>query len=261
MKRFFNDFRKYFRYAIYSARCALNAEVAGSYLNWLWWIFNPFCMMIIYTLVFGVIFNAREKYFPVFIFIGLSLWDYFNRTVSSSIRLVKSNKAIVTKVYLPKFVLIVTTMMVNFIKLLFAFGVIVVMMIVFRVPVSFQVLWIIPILAIISVFTFGISTLVMHFGVFVDDLYNIVKIILRFVFYATGIFYSIPKRITNPTVNYYMLHFNPMAYFIDSARKVLIYREAPDYQWMLIWLAVSIGISALGIFEIYRYENSYAKVI
>ena len=46
LKRFFADFSKYFKYAKYASKSALNAEVAGSYLNWLWWIFNPFCMML-----------------------------------------------------------------------------------------------------------------------------------------------------------------------------------------------------------------------
>ena len=170
MKRFVTDFRNYFKYSIYSAKSALNAEVAGSYLNWLWWVFNPICMMLIYTFIFGFVFNGKEQYFPIFIFIGLTMWDYFNRTVSSSVRLVKKNKAIVTKVYLPKFVLIESTMMVNFFKMLISFIIVVAMMLVWRVPVSWHVFWIIPILAIVSLFIFGIANIIMHFGVFVDDL-------------------------------------------------------------------------------------------
>ena len=260
MKRFFIDFQKYFRYSIYSARSALNAEVAGSYLNWLWWIFNPICMMLIYTFIFGFVFGGSEKFFPIYIFIGLTLWDYFNRTVSTSVRLVKNNKAIVTKVYLPKFVLVETKMMVNFFKMLISFIVIVGMMVVWRVPVSLNVLWIFPILAILSLLIFGLSCVIMHFGVFVDDLDNIIKILLRFVFYATGIFYAIDTRIPAP-YNHYMLRLNPLACLIDEARKALIYQTTPNLKWLGIWLAVSLIICAFGIHKIYKFENSYAKVI
>lgn len=260
MKRFITDFRNYFKYSIYSAKSALNAEVAGSYLNWLWWVFNPICMMLIYTFIFGFVFNGKEQYFPIFIFIGLTLWDYFNRTVSSSVRLVKSNKAIVTKVYLPKFVLIETKMMVNFFKMLISFIIVVAMMIVWRVPVSWHVFWIIPILAILSLLIFGISNIVMHFGVFVDDMDNIVKILLRFIFYATGIFYSITDRIPAP-YNHYMLRLNPVAYLINEARNVLLYKSAPEWKWMLIWLVISLGLCFFGVHKVYKFENSYAKVI
>ena len=68
MKRFINDMEKYYRYAVYSAKAELKAEVAGSYLNWIWWILEPFCMMLIYAFIFGFVFDAREKYFTAFIY-------------------------------------------------------------------------------------------------------------------------------------------------------------------------------------------------
>ena len=95
MKRFFNDLKKYGKYAWFSAKSELKSEVANSYLNWLWWVLDPFCFMLIYTFIFGYVFKASEQYFPIFIFIGLSMWDFFNRCVTNSINIVKNNKAIV----------------------------------------------------------------------------------------------------------------------------------------------------------------------
>lgn len=260
MKRFFTDLKKYFSYSVYSAKSSLKAEVAGSYLNWLWWIFNPLCLMIIYSLVFGYIFDGREPNFPIFIFVGLTVWDYFNRTLTSSIKIVKNNKAIVTKVYLPKFILVLEKMIVNFIKMLFSIGVIIVMMIIFRVHISAIILWEIPILAVCTLFIFGISTIIMHFGVFVEDLFNIVKIILRFAYYLTGIFFSIPNRIPEPLCGY-VLHLNPMAYFINETRNVVVYNTAPELKWLLIWFVVSLLLCIFGVHKVYKFENSYAKVI
>ena len=77
MKRFFSDTAKYGKYAVYSARSALKSEVANSYLNWLWWVLDPLCFMLIYTFIFGVVFDGSEPYFPIFIFIGLTMWDFF----------------------------------------------------------------------------------------------------------------------------------------------------------------------------------------
>ena len=77
-KRFFSDTAKYGKYAIYSAKSALKSEVANSYLNWLWWVLDPLCFMLIYTFIFGVVFNGAKPYFPIFIFIGITVWDFFH---------------------------------------------------------------------------------------------------------------------------------------------------------------------------------------
>ena len=76
MKRFIENIKRYFKYAVYSARADLKAEVAGSYLNWLWWILDPMFFMIIYIFIASIVFKTTEPYFPVFIFTGLTVWDY-----------------------------------------------------------------------------------------------------------------------------------------------------------------------------------------
>ena len=82
MKRFWRDLTSHYRYAIYSAKSELKSEVANSYLNWIWWVLEPFCFMLIYAFIFGVVFEAREQYFPAFIFIGITAWDFFNRCLT-----------------------------------------------------------------------------------------------------------------------------------------------------------------------------------
>ena len=49
--RFFRELKKYWGFAIYAAKSDLRAEVANSYLNWLWWILEPTSSMLIYTIV------------------------------------------------------------------------------------------------------------------------------------------------------------------------------------------------------------------
>ena len=58
MKRFWRDLTSHYRYAIYSAKSELKSEVANSYLNWIWWVLEPFCFMLIYAFIFGVVFDV-----------------------------------------------------------------------------------------------------------------------------------------------------------------------------------------------------------
>ena len=258
-QRFFSDLTKYFRYSIISAKAQLKAEVANSYLNWIWWVLDPLCFMLIYTFIFGYVFKSSEQYFPVYIFIGLSMWDFFNRTLTNSVKIVKTNKAIVSKVYFPKYVLILTKMWVNGFKMLISFGIVVIMMIFYQVPISWNVLYCIPVLLILGLFTFGCSCFLLHFGVYVEDLSNVVTIVLRFLFYCTGIFYNIESRI--PGWGTLLNQYNPVAFLLSSMRKCLIYSQTPHRKLLLLWLGISVVLSILGVRKIYKEENSYVKAI
>lgn len=258
-QRFFKDIRKYFRYSLVSAKSQLKAEVANSYLNWVWWVLDPLCFMLIYTFIFGYVFGSREQYFPVFIFIGLSMWDFFNRTLTNSVKIVKSNKSIVSKVYFPKYILLMTKLWVNGFKMLICFGIVVLMMLVWQVPLTWNVLYALPILVILALFSFGCGCFLLHYGVYVEDLSNVLNIILRFVFYLTGIFYNVEKKI--PQWGAALNRYNPIAFLITSMRNCLLYGETPHRKMLLCWLAVSLVLAILGIRKIYKEENSYIKSI
>ena len=259
LNRAFLDLKKYFRYSVVSAKSKLKAEVANSYLNWLWWILDPLCFMLIYTFIFGFVFDAKEQYFPVFIFIGLSMWEFFNKTLLGSVKTIKLNKAIVSRVYFPKFILVLSKIWINGFKMMISFGIVILMMLIFRVPLSLNVLFFIPVLIILALFTFGCACFIMHYGVYVEDLSNVLNVVLRFVFYATGIFYNIETRI--PQIGGLLGKVNPVAFLITSMRQSLIYGETPDWELLLGWFAVSVLLVLLGVRKIYKEENSYVKAI
>ena len=263
LKRFVNDLKKHFKYAVYSAKSELKAEVASSYLNWIWWVLEPICFMLIYTLIFGYVFNAREQYFPVFIFIGITAWDFFSRNMRNAVTMVKKNKSIVSKVYLPKFILIISKMFVNGFKMLISFAIVAIMMLIYKVPLTWNVLYFVPLFITMWLLTFGVMCILLHFGVFIEDLANVVNILLKVVFYLTGIFYNIETRLGNhyPEMAKLVGEANPMAYLIISFRKSLLYGQVPGRKIMLLWFIISLIVSYFGIRLIYKNENNYVKVI
>ena len=260
MKRFWKDLKEHYRYAVYAAKSELKSEVANSYLNWIWWVLEPFCFMLIYSFVFGSVFNAREDFFSLFIFIGITAWDFFNRNINQSVKILRANKSIVTKVYLPKFILLISKMFFNGYKMMFSTVIIAVMMLYFHVPLTYNVVFIIPVFIVQVTVTFAFMTHLMHHGVFIQDLSNVTQIVLRMVFYLTGIFYNIERRLP-PNLTGILMKCNPMALILSSYRKCLIYGQTPDFKWLLIWFILGLIIAALGIRKVYKNENSYVKVI
>ncbi len=261
MKRFIQNIKKYWNYSIYAAKAELKAEVANSYLNWLWWILDPIAFMIVYTVMVQVVFGTSEQYFPVFVFVGLTCWNYFNVNVSGSVKLVSSNKAIVTKVYVPKYILLLVKALKNAFKMMISWVLVLVLMLIFKVPFEWTILYWVLVMPVLFVVTFGVSSILLHFGIFVEDLFNITNIFLRLIFYLSGIFYSIGTRIHNGFAKSILLKFNPIAFIMDQCRNVMIYGQVPDFAWLAIWFVIGCVLSWIGVTIIHKYENSYAKVI
>ena len=100
----------------------------------------------------------------------------------------------------------------------------------------------------------------MHFGVYINDLGNLTNIILRMVFYLSGIFYNIRERLSG-SLSYILLRANPVALCIDELRKVMLEASVPSFEGLIFWLIAGIILCIIGIRIINKNENSYAKVI
>ena len=210
--------------------------------------------------MFGYVFKSSEQYFAVFVFIGITLWDFFNKSLIQSVKVIKNNKAIVSKVYIPKFILLIIKMCVNGFKMSISLLIIVAMLFVWRVPVTWNILYFIPILLTLFVIVFGFGCFLLHYGVFVEDLANVLNIVLRLLFYLTGVFWSIMDRLPAP-YNAYIGKGNPIAFLLTSMRECVLYGTAPNQKLLLAWFLIGLLISILGIRKIYKNENSYVKVI
>jgi teichoic acid transport system permease protein len=260
MKRFIKDMRRYLPYTKYATKSGLKSEVASSHLSWLWWILDPILFMLVYWFIFMVIFGQKKEYFHIFVFVGLSMWNLFNKTVYGSVRIVAANRAVVTKVYIPKYYLILILLCQNLFKMAISFGIVIVMMLWSHVPVSGNVIYVIPILADLILVTFGVSTIFAHFGVFFDDLKNLTNVGLRVLFYMSGIFYVISDRV-DKAIATLLLKVNPIGFLIDACRESLIYSNTPHRRLILLWFVIGSVLSAVGIVTIYKNENNYVKVI
>ncbi len=260
MNSFFSDVKKYSKYMLYAAKAELKSEVANSYLNWVWWVLEPLCFMAIYALVFRFFFKGTVQHLTAFIFLGITMWEFFNKMLKISVKLVRGNKAIVSKVYVPKYILVIEKLLVNAFKTLISFAIVGLLMVIDWIPLSWHVLWVLPICASFVLFTFGVSTIIMHFGVYIEDLANVTNIALRLLFYATGVFYNLADKITG-TLGFWLVRLNPLALYISSARDALLYSTCPNLPWLGIWTVAGLLLTVIGIRLVRKNENGYVKVL
>lgn len=262
MKKFFFNIKKYYKYAIRSAKAELKSEVAGSYLNWLWWIIEPLSFMLIYTFVFGYVFKNNQPYFASFVFIGLTAWEFFNRMIKGSVKLIINNRDLVTKVYIPKYILLLSKSFTYLFKLGISLIIAFILMAFQGVTFTWHIILLIPIIIVLYILSFGIGMILMNLGVTFNDLGNLVNIGLKMVFYLSGVFYNIRQRLGGSnTIGYFFLRANPIGFLMDELRKCMLENSMISIEGVSFWFVIGILLCIYGIHIIHKNENSYAKVI
>lgn len=258
--RFIKDIQRYRRYINYAAKMDLKAEVANSYLNRLWWLLEPFFNMLVYVIVFGNVLGGGINNYGCYIFCALLMWNYFARVMEQSVSLIRANKNIISYVYLPKYVLVLTTMTLNFYKLLFSHTVLLAMLLISRIEFGINMLWAVPAYIILLLLCFGFGMLVMHFGVYIDDLRYAVVILLQILMFLSGVFYNIRDTLTLH-LGGVVLYANPAGTLIDTLKNALMTNSVRNVPMLFMWLCIGVSLTFCGIITVYKNENTYVKVI
>ena len=84
LKKVAAHIKRYNPYSMYAAKSELKGEVGSSYLTWMWWILDPVLFMLVYVFITVVVFKSQGEYLPVVVIIGLTVWNFFNKTVMVS---------------------------------------------------------------------------------------------------------------------------------------------------------------------------------
>ena len=165
-----------------------------------------------------------------------------------------------TKVYIPKFIILMSNMILNFMKLLFSMIVLIVMMILFRVHIGINIFWFFPAYIVMMMLAFGAGMIFLHFGVYVDDLSYAVGILLNMLMFLSGIFYDVMTTLPEP-LNGIMICLNPAAMFVDTMRQALLNNVAANLPVLGMWFLIGAVMCYIGVHIVYKNENSYVKVV
>lgn len=260
IKRFWGDMARYWQFMTYAASADLRAEVANSYLNRLWWLLEPLFNMLVYVIVFGRIMGRSIENYATFIFSALLMWTFFSKTINYSVKCVRNNRDIVTKVYVPKHVLLISNMFLNMYKLVFSLIILVPMIFFFKVNIGFFVFWLIPAYVLMILLSFGAGMILLHFGVYIDDLAYAVNILLQMTMFLSGIFYDVITNLPKP-LNIMMLAVNPVSMFVDTMRNALLGNYISNVPLLAVWIVLSVELCYIGVHIVYKNENGYVKVV
>ncbi len=228
-------------------------------LLWLLWAFlEPVMLMALFTAVFSLLLRIKVDNYPAFVICGIIAWNFFTTGVSYSLPSVSGNAGLVKKIYFPKAILPVATVIGRLVNFALSLLLLVFFLVLFRVPMSVNVLYL-PVIVLLQVtLILGLSLLLTGLNTLYDDVNFLLNFVFFGMFYLTPVFYSVdmvPERFRS----LYML--NPMAIIITSYRDVLLYSRAPRPEYLAVGFAFSGALLLAGFLVFRRLEKVFAEVL
>jgi ABC-type polysaccharide/polyol phosphate export permease len=238
----------------------LKVRYSNSALGIVWSLFSPLMMTLVYYVVFTYLVPSGIDKFPVFILAGLLPWTFFSSSISSATNIIAGNGHLINRVYFPREVLPVASLLANAVNFLIALLLLFGFIAVFQVRLGASIV-LLPIIILIQLaFTLGLGLFLAAVNVYLRDTQQIVDVGLLAWFFLTPIIYSIDK-LTNPTLRLAVMLLNPLAGLIVAYRHVLYTGDMPDVLLLAITAAESILILVIGAIEFKRLSPAFAEEV
>ena len=241
-------------------KTSVTKDVGGKYKNSmlgvLWSFVNPMLQIFVYALVFQVILKSDIPNYTVYLCCGLIPWQYFSSVVLRGANTILDNGNIIKKVYFPRLTLPISVVTSEGINFLISTIIILGFVIFGGVGLSIHIIWYFVIFAIQYIVLLGIAMIVSSITVYFRDLLHILGIFVQLLFYATPIVYSINQV---PEGLRWIVKINPMSYLIDAYRNIFYNKQSPDFNGLLIALAMGIGLCIIGYFTFNKLQKRFAE--
>lgn len=225
-----------------------------------WAILQPLSMMLLFTFIFSVVLQYKISGlpYPVFFYAGLLPWTFFASSLSYSIPSLTNHYNLITKIYFPREILPLSGIIVALIDMIIASTFFVILMILYKIPLTLNALWAIPLFLLLFIFTISISLLLAGLNVYYRDVKLATSFLIQLWFFASPVMYSIDRLATKWKV---LLFLNPLTFIIENIRRVLL-----EGRSIVLWQFLLVSFIVLLIYMVsYRFfirlERAFADVI
>lgn len=234
----------------------LKVKYRGSYLGYLWSLLNPLSLILVYSIVLRFIMRTPIENYPLMVITGVIPWVFFSGTLIASTDSVVKNDNLVKKIYFPREILPISTVLFNLIQFALA-------LVVFLPAIVFFLGGLPPTLALLpgivllhTLFTLGLALFVSAITTFYKDVRYLTEVCMMVVFWATPIVYP-QSLIPASFAPFYRL--NPLASFFFSYQDVVYNQKVPGLDHiaeMVFWTALSLLV---GLLVFRRLSHRFAE--
>lgn len=239
-------------------------------LGLFWLILMPISLALIFFFAFNIVMKVRIPHYPFFIYLLSALlpWGYFSNSIMQSTSSMIGSGTLIKNVAFCREIVPISFVLANLINFIFTLPVLFVFILIFKVKVSWFIVFLPLVMLIHSIVIIGISLMTSAFQVRLRDTTYIVEILITAVFYLTPIFYHLDliKDISPSVLRIYML--NPLVGITTLYRitilgefTAILPAEVNPFNLIVLPMILSLLILRIGLFVFKKYEPSFADLI
>ena len=235
----------------------------GSFGGWTWGVIQPLVLLLSWVFVFQICFRvqpqgALAQNYPLYLFSAQLPWMLFSDSLSRSTPSFVDNRNFITKTVFPVESIPLSIFLSSCVQHLLGMVVLIVATGVWERHVNVYLPLLIPALLLLALFSVGLSWILASLHVYLRDTAQIVNVLLTFWFWFTPIF--IEEQMVPESLRF-ILHLNPMAYFVGIYRQCVLGTGAPSLPQFAIAATFAVVTFIVGGFFFRRLRRGFADVL
>lgn len=225
-----------------------------SILGVLWTLLNPLLMMIVLAVVFSNLFKFDIENFPLYLLSGQIVFNFYNDATTSSMTSVIGNAALIKKVYVPKYMFVLSRVFSSFINLLASVTALMLVMIAMRAELHWTVILAVIPLILLVLLSLGIGLILAAVTVKFRDIEHLYSVFTTALMYLTPVIY--PMSIL-PEWLYYVVMLNPLTNILLMFRDVMIYNTLFSPGAMILAIVETVFFLIVGLYVFYNNQDQF----
>jgi len=225
-----------------------------------WAIFQPFITMVVFSVFFGNLAKVPSDNvpYPIFVYVGLLFWQFFSSAMSDTSTTLITNQAIITKVYFPRLILPISSVITKLVDFLIASIILIGLMAYYGYMPHLSGFLIIPLLLAISFMAaVGGGLFLAAINVKYRDIRYALPFFIQIMMFVTPVIY--PASIAGKYSA--ILALNPMMGVIQNARAALLGTAPINWTLLGISFVACLVLLAIGIYFFKKVERYFADII
>ena len=226
-----------------------------------WAILVPFTQMVIFTLVFNRALHVKSEYhvpYPLFVYTAMLPWTYFISCLSASSTSIVGNQNLITKVFFPRLIIPLASVVAPVIDFLLTFTVLIGLFVYYGRAPHWHAVVIPAFLGMALLTAFGVGLWMSALNVRYRDVPFVIPFLTTAWFFLTPIVYGVTA--VKPSTQG-LLALNPMSGVIDGFRWAVLGRGLPHYHVYAVSLGIALAVMLSGLWYFKRVERYFADLI
>ncbi|HWR75641.1 MAG TPA: ABC transporter permease [Thiobacillus sp.] len=237
----------------------------GSIMGLLWSFLNPVFMLMVYSFVFSVVFKARwsgseesQTQFAVVLFAGMIVHALFAEVLNRAPTLILGNVNYVKKVVFPLEILAVVSLGAALFHALVSLLVLLVAFAMLNGFIHWTAIFAPLVLLPLMILSLGFGWILSSLGVFVRDIGQLIGVFTTALMFLSPVFFPVSAL---PESLQPWLHLNPLTFFIEQTREVLIWGHLPDWKGLMLYFIGASLFAWLGFFWFQATRKGFSDVL